>query len=179
MTILNQYEPEVYTPTAERFYRFSFPCVGPEAIEVYEIGGGTVRNLVRVQDYAVKFSSHTTDPLKSNGSIQFNRPHTLGTTNIAIERNTPITQLVDFPVFRNFNGRMVEFALDKLTMICQEIAERKCDAVVTTPMTQLIKFTAYDDFKASVLNFAMNKLRDILQEIDDSAESCRDNPEGT
>lgn len=180
MTILSAYVPEILTPTAApRTYAFSFPCVGPEAIEVYEIIGGTERQLVKVQDYSIRFGSHPRDPLKSNGSVTFNRPHKTGTTNIVIERNTPITQLVDFPVFRSFNGRMVEFALDKLTMICQEIAERKCDVVTTTPITQLITFTAYDDFKASVLNFAMDKINDILIEIDNSAEDCRDRPDET
>jgi hypothetical protein len=179
MTILSAYKREILLPTDDRLYNFSFPCVGPEAVEVYEITGVNTRNLVKVQDYSIRFSSHARDPLKSNGSIRFNRPHIDDTIRVVIERNTPITQLVDMPVFRSFNGRMVEFVLDKLTMICQEIAERKCGVQTITPITQLITFTAYDDFKASVLNFAMDKMNDILIQIDTSSEDCRDRPDET
>jgi hypothetical protein len=46
---------------------------------------------------------------------------------ISIERNTKITQQVDFQPYGPFPANIVEFALDKLTMIAQELDVRKCN----------------------------------------------------
>jgi hypothetical protein len=74
---------------------------------------------------------------------------------------------------------MIEFTLDKHTMICQELAYRKCDALVGTEMTQLIRFEAYTPFRANEVTFALDKIIAILAEIAASAEDCRDRPEET
>lgn len=177
MTILTQYAPEEFTLTDEREYAFTFPAADDGAVEVYEIideGEGPLRYRVPVQDYTLRWNTTSPRyPLKQNGVVQFSRLHATYATKVVIERNTFIDQTIDFPHRHSpFNGRMVEFAFDKAMMICQELAERKCQVDVTTPMTQEIVFASYDDFKASVVNFQVNKTFTILQEIDASAEDC-------
>lgn len=177
--ILQQYEPEAFLPRFPREYPFTFEHIGLQAIEVYEIPDGfNQKRLVNPNDYTVDFRSDRL-PIYAGGVIKFSRPHSLGTVAISIERNTRITQLVDFPTGREFPAVMVEYALDKATMIFQEIAKRKCDAVVGTPMTQELTFQPYGYFPASALNFALDKLFAIATEIDNSAEDCVDRPEDT
>lgn len=168
------YAPEAFTPIAKRTYLFTFPYTTADSIEVYEVDAQNIRTLARPQDYSLVSNGDTRAPIKSSGTIKFSRPHTVGTTAVVIERNTRIDQTVDFPRSRPFNGRMAEYVIDKITMIQQEIAERKCGASGSTPFTQLVTWTAYDDFKAAALNFAVEKLVTNTAAIAASAQDCRD-----
>lgn len=182
MTILTAYAPEAFATNDDREYSFTFPAADDAAVEVYEIiteDAVDYRYLVPRQDYSLSWNTASPRyPLKQNGKVTFSRRHSVNTSSLSIERNTLIDQTWDLPNKTGaFNGRMVEFAFDKATMICQEIADRKCNASTTTPITQLIEFASYDDFKAEVLNFAVDKLYDILFEIDASADDCSETPE--
>lgn len=176
--ILDIYQPERFDVNADMEYQFSFEHVGLQSIEVYELDADSNRTLVGPTDYTAAFGVDRL-PLYAGGTITFSRPHTPGTERVAIERNTRITQLVDFPTGRNFPAVMVEYTLDKATMICQELVARKCDAVATTPMTQTITFHPYGYFPAAAINSALDKLIAILNEIDGTAEDCRDRPGDT
>lgn len=173
--ILEPYIPESLDVRSDRLYRFTFPSVGAEAIEVYELLATGERIKARVQDYQITFASHPRSPLKFRGSVRFYRPHTSNTLKVRMERNTLIDQVTDFTRYAAFNTRMVEFTLDKLTMIAQEIAERKCLAATSVPITQEITFGSYWDISASDINFALDKITQILFEIDQSATDCRAN----
>ena len=177
MTITAFYEPAEAAINDAQLYPFDFPCVGADAIQVYEVNADGLGLRVRRQDYFISFGSDPLDPIKANGSVQFTRDHRASTATVRVERNTLITQLVDFPPkVGRFNEQMVEFTLDKMTMICQELAERKCidPDLISYPISQEINFTAYDDMKASVINFALDKLTQIMLEIDAGGdEACR------
>jgi hypothetical protein len=175
--ITEAYAPEEYSVNADQFYRFTFPCVGAEAVEVYEVLSTGQRIRVRLQDFTLRFASSPRDPLKYRGSVQFLRDHTADTELVRIERNTFMDQVVDFKRYTPFNTRMIEFALDKLTMIAQEIAQRKCDVGVTVPITQEITFGSYWAIQAQQINRALEKINRILFEIDQSGSDCRVNNE--
>lgn len=175
--ILEAYAPEEYNVNVDQFYRFTFPCVGADAIEVYEVLSTGKRIRVPLQHFTIQFASAPRDPLKSQGSVQFTKAHTSNTELVRIERNTFMDQVVDFKRYYAFNTRMIEFALDKLTMIAQEIAERKCDVGVTVPITQEITFGSYWAIQAQQVNRALEKINRILFEIDQSGSDCRVNNE--
>jgi hypothetical protein len=174
--ILEIYEPEAFLPNANREYTFGFEHSGLASIEVYEIlDGFTEKVLVSPNDYTSEFKQDRI-PVYAGGTIRFNRPHTTGTVTITVERNTRIVQLVDFPTGRPFRAKMIEYVLDYHTMIFQEIAKRKCDAVVTTPITQEMSFPPYGYLPAAAINAGLDKLYQIATEIDGSAEDCTDRP---
>lgn len=183
MTILDPYAPEEFAITEAQEYSFTFPAVDDASIEVYEIievDAVEYQYLVPYQEYQLDWNiQNHRYPLKRNGTVTFSRPHSVGTNRVMIVRNTLMDQTVDMPPYSRFNSRMVEFALDKHTMIFQEIAQRKCNASTVTPITQEVEFGAYDDFKASVMNFVVQKLYDIAAEIEASADDCSDNLAGT
>lgn len=182
MTILDAYAPEEFDVNAEKEYQFTFPAVDNDSVEVYEIileDGIEYQYLVPIQDYTLRWDdTNLRYPLLDRGKVTFDREHSVGCVRVRIVRNTLIDQTIDMPVYGAFNSRMVEFGLDKATMIAQEIADRKCNATTVTPITQEIVFGAYDFFPAKNLNFAVEKLYDILAEIKASADDCTDNLEG-
>lgn len=183
MTITADYAPEEYDLNDDRVYRFTFPAADDASVEVYEIillEGTEYQYLVPFQDYSLIWGSgNSRYPLKTSGEVTFSRLHSVGAVRVMFARNTLIDQTCDFKKFSSFNSRAVEFELDKRTMIFQEIAQRKCNAVVTTPMTQPVVYGAYDDFKASVVNWSIARLFAIAAEIDASADDCTDNLGGT
>ena len=172
------YVPVERDLTVNRIYSFPWPAADDGAIEVYEIidvDGTEYQYLVPVHDYFLSWGSNAPrNSLKRNGEIHFSRLHSVGTARVLIVRNTLMDQTIDMPAFTSFNGRMVEFAFDKATMICEEIAQRKCDVTTATAITQEVAYSAYDDFKAATLQFSVEKLFAILLEIDTSGEDCSD-----
>jgi len=186
MTVLVFYKPVVQPVRQDGLYGFGWESVGKEAIEVFEIDNvKQTRAKVKQDRYVVEYFDG--DPrvgggfTRTAGRVRFTSPYTTGTTEVSVERNTLITQTVDWPAGNQlrFNGRMIEFALDKHTMIAQELVQRKCTAVTGTPITQEVVFSAYDTYDADVINFAVNKVNTILQEIKATAEPCNDRPEET
>ena len=185
MTILaeNAYAPYESSDLTTDVHSFGFPFASPDALEVYEIvrlsDGELYQYLLPPQDYSLTWNSPVRTPTLSGGTVTWNRGYYRQTEQVRILRNTLIDQTVDMPNFDAFDGRMVEYALDKATMICEEIAARKCNATVTTPMTQEIIFDGYRTYDAEALNFASDKLYQILLEIDQSADDCTDDLDNT
>ena len=171
------YQPVVVAYTGVTSYQFQLETVGPLAFELWYIGADDSRSLASPDRYTVTFSG--VSPLYDAGTVKLTKPAPEGTASLSIERNTPITQMLDFKAFSAFPLNMVEFTLDKHMMICQELAYRKCDAVVTTQMTQLISFDAYTPFYASEITFALQNIIDILNQIAGTAQDCSCVPEDT
>lgn len=66
------------------------------------------------------------DPIFSRGKVILSRPLEPG-QRLAIERKTPITQLVPFTRDEPFSAEGFEYAMDKITFIQQEIEGHACD----------------------------------------------------
>lgn len=187
MSVFDLYAPEDFPLVSfERGqeYIFTFSYLENSSVEVYEIienEGVELRYLVPVTDYFLY--PNITDsryPLARGGRVVFNRRHSQGTIRVTIERNTLIDQTVDFPNVRYYNPRQLEIAADKHTMICQELAVRKCLVDVTgLDLRQRVTITQYDDYKGSVIQFILDKITEILLAIDTSGEDCRDRPDET
>jgi len=171
MTVTTAYAPVDQTLNAARKYSADFPFSSVDSVEVYELIDGS-RYLVPVSEYTIETFGDTRYGLFDNATVTFSRIHSAGTTGVRIERNTLIDQTVDMPKVDSFVGRSVEYALDKATLICQEIAERKCEVDVTTPITQTYNFTGYFGFVAADINAAVAKLYAIMLEIDTTGEDC-------
>jgi hypothetical protein len=176
------YAPLIYDPTEERVYEISWPFADIASIEVYEIQQSVNeeeqrRERVRYQDLVVTADRVFNTWENPRGEVRITRPHPSWANKISVERNTLIDQTLDLPDRRRFDGRSIEWTLDKHTMIAQELVQRKCTAITSIPITQEINFTAYDDYKASVVNFAVDKLVTILYEISQTAVDCKDDLE--
>ena len=185
MTILTtNYEPAFHTPIefGERI-GFTYPTIGPAAQEVYEITLAGVRTLVSLDSYFIEYAgSPGLRKVLTGGRVIFTVPYREDTFVISIERNTPITQLSDYKKSGEFHMDTIEFVMDKITMILQEIAFRKCDKegeTVTTEITQLIDFYAYGPFSAETLDFVIDKATAIALEIKAAKTDCSEDLENT
>jgi hypothetical protein len=186
MSVFNIYAPTIISVTdpsvVDRKFFFPWEIQTLDQLEVYLIDNSTgTRERAKLQTFRPKFNGREDANRLTfvGGSVQFPAQFADNISSIAIERNTLIDQTIDWPNASPFNGRTVEAALDKLTMICQEMVQRKCSAVTSTPITQEITWRAYDEFSAEVIDFAMDKMADILLEISSTAQDCRSTPENT
>jgi hypothetical protein len=180
MTIpLQNYSPVEVDINADREYRFPWRWVGQDSVEVYEVYIDGFRRLVPIQDYSLTTDTAPRKPIKEAGLVKFSRPHRNDVIGVRIERNTLIVSNLDTPTFRPISIQMVEFALDKLTLIMQEMNERKCSSVVSTPITQNQLFGAYQQIRGSSIKSALDKAYQIALEIDSSAQDCLENPDLT
>jgi len=185
MTVLTtNYQPVYFTPvTAGESIRFTFPNTGLASIEVYEITIGGTRNLVSIQDYTIEFAGAPgLRKLSTGGRVKFTRAYRDDTFVISVERNTPITQLADFKQVGEFHMDTVEFVMDKITMILQEIAFRKCNKAggpYVGDVNQLVDFYPYGPFSAATLDFVINKATAIAAEIKAAKNDCSNDLENT
>lgn len=174
MTITTIYQPEVFdVDPVNEYYDFTFENTGPDSIEIYEVDADENFTFVHPNKYALIFDSYKTgeDFIRYGGRLIIKTKNLLSTTEIIfVSRNTIIDQTVDLERVKRFPMETVEFVLDKLTMICQELDYRLCpdpDGIeVTTEITQLINWYAYDKFPAAEINDALDKLTQICLEID-------------
>ena len=176
MTITASYVPLQVDVNEDREYAFDFPFAEASDIYVYEIDATGLRFKVPVNDYVLTQQSESlinSSPLAQNGNVVFSRPHREGTAQVRVERNTFMDQTTDFSTFSPFASVMIEFTLDKATMVLQEINDRKCSTAVQEPITQLLQFGSYERIKPVDLNIALNKIYRIAFEIDQSAQDCR------
>jgi hypothetical protein len=137
MTVLTEsYDPQTWAAAVDPdlgAYLFVFPNIGVESMEIWEIDTAGERTLVSASDYTLTFTGSL--PLYTGGGFVMTRVHPAGTEFVSIERNTPITQLVDIQPYSRFPPQVLEFGLDKLTLIAQEIESRKCDCRETPELT--------------------------------------------
>lgn len=97
-----------------------FPVISGDHITC-KLDGSTVTNYIYVSE---------TDP-DLGGSIQFSSAPSAGLT-LLIYRTTPCTQLTDYVAGDRFPAEVHENALDKLTLIAQEIKDDLNDAIIGT-----------------------------------------------
>lgn len=186
MSVLTtNYSPVFFTPvTFGEPIRFEYPTTGLESMEVYEITEFGVRTLVSLDSYFIEFAGQAgLRRVLTGGRVIFTKPYRADTFVISIERNTPISQISDFKEFGEFHMDTVEFVMDKITMIMQEIAFRKCNKTdgpyVTTEITQLVDFYPYGPFRALTLDFVINKATTIAAEIKAAKNDCSEDLENT
>ena len=179
MTVLNESYAPTLIPYTEGVdvYSFEYEIIGPDAFELWYVDTNDDRTLASPDRYYVTFTGSA--PLWNGGTVTLTKPPLDGTTTLSLERNTPLTQLLDFGEWSAFPLRMVEFTLDKHTMICQELASRKCTVTVSGGMTQLISFDPYTPFYADEVTYALDKIIDILNEISSTSTDCSTTPEDT
>ena len=103
-------------------YPFYFPVLSPLHLAVYKDGERQA-----VNQYG---TTHTTN----GGSVTFHTPPAAGSL-VAIVRDVPITQVVDLQNNTAFLPEVIEMALDRLTMICQQIREI-LSRTLTVPPTE-------------------------------------------
>lgn len=180
MTVpLENYEPVEVAINTAREYRFPWKWVGDDSIEVFEISINGDRRLVAIQDYLLTTDTNPRSPVKEGGLVTFNRPHRNDVFRVSIQRNTLIVSNLDMPTFQPISMQMIEFALDKLTLIMQEMVKRKCAAFTSTPITQNQLFGAYQQLRGTSIKAALDKAYQIALEIDESADDCFNRPENT
>ena len=186
MTIVTtNYSPTYHDPGEfGEELRFDYPTIGRIAMEVFEITEEGVRTEASLDSYKMIFSGGFSPRIiEDGGTVIFTRPYREDTFVISIERNTPITQLTDLKKFGNFHMDIIEFIMDKITLILQEIAFRKCNQeggpYVTTEITQLVDFFAYGPFEATTLDFVIDKATAIALEIKLAKNDCSNDLENT
>ena len=127
MTITTIYSPEINDYVGLGPYSFLFESIGADAFEVWAVGDFDERTYIPPSNYIATFVGST--PIYDGGEVTLTVEPPVGTLSLSFERNTPITQLVDFNPYGRFGANVIEFCLDKLTMICQELDARKCNKV--------------------------------------------------
>lgn len=180
-----QYEPEKTAyDGSSNVVTFTFELIGLQALEVWYEGPGTPpddfrRQLVAPQYYTAIFGSKP--PLYRGGTITLTGEVPDWVDTISIERNTPIVQLMDFSNFdyRPFYMDSIEFSADILTMIIQELAERKCNVGIVGLIDQLLSIDAYKPLYKSSLDYMLDKLTAYCLEMDTNGDDCSSNPTGT
>jgi hypothetical protein len=162
--------------------RFNYPTIGDEAMEVYQLDSVGARTLTPLDAYYIEYTGALgVRTAISGGNVIFTRPYLDGTTVISIERNTPIYQLADFKQYGEMHMNVIEFVMDKITMILQEISYRKCNIAggVDSSIDQLVDFYAYGPFRASTLDFVINKATTLAAEIKAAKTDCSEDLENT
>lgn len=109
----------VYEVKASKVFAFPVPFTSPSDISCYLETDvvGVERKLA-----AGEFTVESKNDYSAGADITLTIPLPVG-KRLAIVRECPITQLTDFPEFGRFPASANEKALDKLTMICQQLYE--------------------------------------------------------
>lgn len=167
MSVTKSYTAE-FSLVAGREYTFFFELIGTQAFELWATDSEDNRWLIPPNQYTMKLTG--TRPLFDGGVVTLNDDPAEEVFQYVAVRNTPIDQTVDFQNFTRFPEVLVEFAMDKLTMIAQELNDKLCDQVPgeepATPLTQELIWESYDPFPAGNLNFALDKMTQICVELD-------------
>jgi hypothetical protein len=183
VTVLNQYVPAVAAwDGTNREFTFPWECLGLAALEVYyetptATAGLVTREYVEPQYYTVLFSGQP--PTYVGGKVTLTGTVPAGVTEISIERNTKIDQLADYAFAVPFHMDMLEFGADRLTMIIQELAYRKCNIDIAGPIEQTIPLNASRVLYQNTLDSMIDILTAYCLEMDTNGLDCFDNPEGT
>jgi microcystin-dependent protein len=90
-------------------------------------------------------SGYTVRLLENGGSVVFAAAPAAGSA-VAVERNVPTTQEVDLQNNTAFLPEVLEGALDKLTMICQQLQSRLARSMVLPPTRTETDETIYSWF---------------------------------
>lgn len=116
MTVITQtnrieYESDGVTTT----YRYDFPVLSASHLDVYDNAPDGSSTLILPSEYTVTGAGEP-----DGGNVILDAPIADGNT-LAIYREVPIDQLLDYVPYGEFPAESHEGALDKLTMICQQL----------------------------------------------------------
>lgn len=181
MTISTEYSATKYDNTGQTEFPFAWESIGLAAIEVWaefetDTPGVYDRVLARPDLYTVRFGG--VGVTYSGGTVVLNQPSSPFVARISIERNTLITQTVDLKNFGPFKMPVLEFMLDKLVMIIQELAYRKCGFLYPDPIVQPYRFDEYTVLSDTVVDAALLNVTTLINAILTGGTDCRTNPEG-
>jgi hypothetical protein len=182
MTISTEYSATKYINTGQTEFPFTWESIGLAAIEVWaefetDTPGVYDRVLARPDLYTVRFGG--VGVTYSGGTVVLNQPSSPFVARISIERNTLITQTVDLKNFGPFKMPVLEFMLDKMVMIIQELADRKCGVSLPSPALQPFFFYEYTVLSATVVDAALQAVISHINLIESMGTDCTSDPEGT
>lgn len=119
MTISTTNNRKVYSANgATTVFAYDFLVLDQTHLEVYLLEAGSLVLKALTTDYTV---SGVNNP--SGGNITFNVAPAAGTANVVIQRVVPATQLVDYVSNDAFPADTHERALDKITMVLQQLLD--------------------------------------------------------
>lgn len=114
-------------------FPFTFPITDDDELDVYLVDpSGTVSTLVLSTNYTVARVGNNWD---NGGTVTTSVIYTSG-YKIVLARDIPLTQLRDFITGDRFPANEMERALDKLTMIAQQVDE-KIERQIAAPVTDV------------------------------------------
>jgi hypothetical protein len=182
MTILVQYAPEKYTDGID--LPFTFENLGTANVEVWaeviisQDPPVYVRKQLRPQEFTLILVAQ--GPTYKGGIVRLTGQIPAG-FQISIERNTLMSQTSILPATGTFDMDTLEFMVDKLTMIIQEIAQRKClSDVINAGITQEIEFNPYRVLYKTSVDHVLDTVTAYCLAMDQSiyGGDCSDNPGG-
>jgi hypothetical protein len=181
MTITVEYSAVKTAFTGQTAFTFPWECLGLQALEVWaetetDTPGTYDRVQLAPQEYYVVFGGGA--PTFLAGTVTLTGAIASTVDRISIERNTPITQLADLKNFGPFKMPTLEFMLDKMVMIIQELAYRKCGFLYPDPIAQPYRFDEYTVLSATVVDAALLNVTTLINAILTGGTDCRTNPEG-
>lgn len=126
MTIDSAYFIENYTNDGSVEYPFTFEIIDAAYLRVYRVDSLQVYTLIPATDYTAVLNPYR-GPISKGGTITLDAPLSSTDLGISIQRKTEIVNDQVFDAGIEFSGEAWEFAVDKLTMILQEIDGTICD----------------------------------------------------
>lgn len=126
MTIDSVYIPETHANgNGQTEYPFQFETISKMFVKVYEVTSSTRTLLAEYTDYTVEMPLNR-DPIFYRGDIILNDPLPEGSW-LEIQRKTNISTGFDPAPLMPFKPNELEYVMDKVTMIQQEIEGHMCD----------------------------------------------------
>jgi hypothetical protein len=181
MTITVEYSAVKTAFTGQTAFTFPWECLGLQALEVWaetetDTPGTYDRVQLAPQEYYVVFGGGA--PTFLAGTVTLTGAIASTVDRISIERNTPITQLADLKNFGPFKMPTLEFMLDKMVMIIQEMLDKKCGVTFTEIPLQPFRFDEYTVLSATVVDAAIEAVADYITVLLTTGTDCRTIPEG-
>lgn len=133
------------TLASQRATAGPFACDGVQVEFPFEFRVEEAEHLRVYKDDLPVESGYTVRLLENGGSVVFAAAPAAGSA-VAVERNVPTTQEVDLQNNTAFLPEVLEGALDKLTMICQQLQSRLARSMVLPPTRTETDETIYSWF---------------------------------
>lgn len=124
MTVDSAYQIEYFEAHEGLVYTFDTESIGSPAIEVYIIDSLNNKALLPGSSYTLEFGYR--DPIHHRGTVTLLTPLAKGTF-LSIERRTPRTQDLVIENNKQFPSGEMEFGMDKITFMLQELEGHLCD----------------------------------------------------
>lgn len=126
MTIDSRYRVATLANDGGLLYPFEIENAGETTMELYKVAGDGTRTLLSFNyHYIVTMEEHSS-PLFRRGIIELVAPLS-SDAHLMIYRNTPIETLFDAVALNPFPTEQLEYTVDKICLIQQELEGHKCD----------------------------------------------------